>query len=65
MAITQDMTIGSVVRSYPETIDILSSFGLHCLGCPSSQAETLQEAAFVHDFNIDDLIKALNKNIDD
>lgn len=61
MKITKDMTIGEIVRNYPETIEILMGFGMGCVGCPSAQAETLEEAAMVHGMDIDALVEALNK----
>lgn len=61
MKITKDMTIGEIVRNYPESIEILMSFGMGCVGCPSSQGESLEEAAMVHGMNLDELLEALNK----
>ncbi|HEY5560656.1 MAG TPA: DUF1858 domain-containing protein [Clostridiaceae bacterium] len=60
MAINKDMTIGEVVRSLPKSADILMDFGMGCVGCPSAQAETLEEAAMVHGLNLNDLLQALN-----
>lgn len=54
------MTIGSVVRNNPDSVGVLSSFGMGCVGCPSAQAETLEEACMVHGLSIDKLIEALN-----
>lgn len=59
--ITKDMTIGSVVRSYPKAVDVLFSFGMGCVGCPSAQAETLEEACLVHGLNIEKLMTALKE----
>lgn len=59
--ITKDMTIGEVVNTDPTKADILMSFGMGCVGCPSAQAETIEEAAMVHGLNLDELLKALNK----
>ena len=59
--ITKDMTIGEIVKNYPEKIEVLASAGMGCVGCPSSQAETLEEAAAVHGLNLDALVEALNK----
>jgi hybrid cluster-associated redox disulfide protein len=42
------------------TIEILMSFGMGCVGCPSAQAETLAEAALVHGLDIEKLLAALN-----
>ena len=54
------MTIGEVVRNYPDCIDVLFSFGMGCVGCPSAQAETIEEASKVHGIDVEKLIKALN-----
>jgi hybrid cluster-associated redox disulfide protein len=61
MNITKDMTIGEVVRQNPESAEVLMSFGMGCVGCPSAQAETLEEAAMVHGLKLDELLAALNK----
>lgn len=60
MKITKDMTIGEIVRNYPEAIETLMSFGMGCVGCPSAQAETLEQAAMVHGLNLEKLLEALN-----
>ncbi|MBU5592345.1 DUF1858 domain-containing protein [Clostridium sp. MSJ-4] len=60
MEISKDMTIGEIVRQYPETIEVLMSFGMGCVGCPASQMETLEEAAMVHGFDVEELLNALN-----
>lgn len=59
--ITKDMTIGEVVRSFPDKIDVLMDFGMGCVGCPASQSETIEQAAQVHGLKLEDLIDALNK----
>ena len=41
--------------------EVLMSFGMGCVGCPSAQAETIAEAAMVHGLKLDDLLYALNK----
>lgn len=58
----KDMTIGEVIRSNPKAAQILSGFGLGCVGCPSAQAETIEEACQVHRLNVEDLVKALNQS---
>jgi len=60
MKVTKDMTIGEVVRSNPESAGVLMNFGMGCVGCPSAQAETLEEAAMVHGLNLEELMTALN-----
>lgn len=59
--ITKDMTIGEIIRAKQEAAEILITFGMGCVGCPSSQMETLEEAAAVHGMNLDNLLAALNK----
>lgn len=59
--ITKDMTIGQIVNLDRKYVDILMNFGMGCVGCPSAQAETLEEAAMVHGIKIEELIAALNK----
>lgn len=55
------MTIGEVIKANPDKAEVLMSFGMGCVGCPSAQAETIEEAAMVHGLNLDELIEALNK----
>jgi hybrid cluster-associated redox disulfide protein len=59
--ITKDMTIGEVIKVAPNKAEVLMSFGMGCVGCPSAQAETIEEAAMVHGLNLDQLMEALNK----
>lgn len=61
--ITKEMTIGEILRKSPEVAPVLMEAGMHCLGCPSAQGESLEEAAMVHGIDIDALIgriEALN-----
>ncbi len=59
MAITKDMTIGEILVTKPEVAPILMEMGMHCLGCPASQGESLEDAAMVHGMNIDDLMSRI------
>lgn len=61
MQITKDMTIGEIIRQDMSKADVLMSFGMGCVGCPSSQGETLEEAAMVHGLDLSALLEALNK----
>lgn len=54
--ITKDMTIGEIIRTNEAVIPILINAGMHCVGCPSAQGETLEEAAMVHMMDVDDLL---------
>jgi len=57
--ITRDMTIGEILRSNPDVAPILLEAGMHCLGCPSAQGESLEEAAMVHGIDIDELMSTI------
>ncbi|MCH5345180.1 MAG: DUF1858 domain-containing protein [Acetatifactor sp.] len=57
--ITKDMTIGEILNANPNVVPVLLEAGMHCLGCPASQAESLEEAAGVHGIDIDELMKAI------
>ena len=58
--ITKDMTIGEILRTNPAVAPVLLQAGMHCLGCPSAQGETLAEAAMVHGIDPDDLVDDIN-----
>ncbi|MFR3729378.1 DUF1858 domain-containing protein [Lacrimispora sp.] len=60
MMITKDMYIGEILRSNPEAAEILMGCGMHCLGCPSSQMESLEEACMVHGLDIEGVLERLN-----
>ena len=55
--------IGEIVTQYPEAIEILLSIGMHCLGCPASRNETLEEACIVHGVPAEQVIDAINNKI--
>lgn len=54
--ITKDMTIGEILQTAPDVAPLLMGVGMHCLGCPASQGETLEEAAMVHGIDINELM---------
>ena len=57
--ITKKMTIGEILRTKPEIAPVLMNAGMHCLGCPSAQGESLEEAAMVHGMDIDALMQEI------
>lgn len=59
--IDKTMKIGELLEQAPEKADLLLEAGMHCLGCPASQAETLEEACAVHGIDVEELVKELNK----
>ncbi len=58
--VTKDMFIGQILQVDKGVIPILMNSGMHCLGCPSSQMESLEEACMVHGMDVDVLIKEIN-----
>ena len=56
---------GELVNQYPETAEVLLGIGMHCLGCPASQAESLEDACAVHGVDPESVIKAINDKIAD
>lgn len=60
MTITKDMIIGELLHLNEGIAPILQGSGMHCLGCPSSQSETLEDACAVHGINADELVDRLN-----
>ncbi len=62
MKIEKTTKIGELLENAPEKAEILLAAGMHCLGCPASQAETLEEACDVHGINVEELVEKLNEN---
>ena len=62
-AITGATLIGEIVSQYPEAIEVLLSIGMHCLGCPHSQMESLEGACMVHGVPADRVVEAINNKI--
>ena len=60
MVINKDTKIGEIIENAPEKAELLLEAGMHCLGCPASQAETLEEACEVHGIDAEELVKKLN-----
>ena len=61
MKFNKDTKIGELLETAPEKAEILMEAGMHCLGCPASQAETLEEACEVHGIDVNELVEELNK----
>ena len=60
MKVDKTTKIGELLQNMPEKADILLEAGMHCLGCPASQAETLEEACDVHGIDVDELLEKIN-----
>ena len=59
--VTKDMLIGELVQVGPGIVPILMAAGMHCIGCPSAQGESLGEAAMVHGIDADALESRINE----
>jgi hybrid cluster-associated redox disulfide protein len=61
--ITKNMTIAEALRVDQNIIPVLLDIGMHCLGCPSAQGETLEEAAMVHGIDPEELMQRIQAQI--
>lgn len=59
-AITKQTTIGEVLAMDINTAQFFINIGMHCLGCPHSQGESIEEACMVHGTNADQLVADIN-----
>ncbi len=58
--VTKDTMIGDVLDADRETAPFFLEMGMHCLGCPSSRGETIEQACAVHGVDADELVEKLN-----
>ncbi|MEG0962886.1 MAG: DUF1858 domain-containing protein [Lachnospiraceae bacterium] len=58
--VTKETMIGELLQIDGDVAPILLEIGMHCLGCPSSQMETIEEAAMVHGIDSDVLVNKIN-----
>lgn len=58
--VTRETMIGELLNIDQNVAPILLNIGMHCLGCPSSQMETIEEAAMVHGIDADELVQTIN-----
>ena len=59
--ITKDTIIGDIRDVAPQTAPIFFGIGMHCLGCPASRGETVEEACAVHGVDVDKLLALVNE----
>ena len=60
MTITKDTILGDILDAAPQTAPIFLSIGMHCLGCPASRGETVEQACYVPGQDVDALLAKLN-----
>ena len=58
--VNKDMLIGEILQLDPNMAGVLMASGMHCVGCPSSQAESLEEPSMVHGLPVDLVVARLN-----
>ena len=58
--VTGKSLVGEIINTYPESIYVLLEYGMHCLGCPASQGESLEDACMVHGIDVDKVVDAVN-----
>ncbi len=63
--VTKDMTIGQLLSLDSGCAVVLMEAGMHCVGCPASAGESIEEAAAVHGFDVDELVDKLNAYFQD
>ncbi len=63
MMVTRDSLIGEVLDLHPETAQFFLGMGMHCLGCPASRGESIEQACMVHGVDCDGLIDDINELI--
>jgi hybrid cluster-associated redox disulfide protein len=63
MVVTKESIIGDVLDYDIETAKFFFEIGMHCLGCPASRGESIEDACAVHHTDADELVKKLNEYI--
>ncbi len=63
MEITKETVIGDILDAYPDTAPYFLEMGMHCLGCPASRGESVEQACAVHGVSADELVEKLNASI--
>lgn len=60
MVVTKETNLGDILDADPTTAIYFMQIGMHCLGCPASRGENLEQACWVHGVDVDDLVEQLN-----
>ncbi|NLB37279.1 MAG: DUF1858 domain-containing protein [Clostridiales bacterium] len=61
--VTKDMIIGDILDLDRSTAPFFLEMGMHCLGCPSARAESLEQACMVHGVDVDELVQNINEHL--
>ena len=60
-SVTKDMLVGDIIDKNEKAVPFLLDIGMHCLGCPASRGETMEEACMVHGIEADEVVEKLNE----
>ena len=60
MVVTKETNLGEILDADPTTAIYFMQIGMHCLGCPASRDENLEQACWVHGVDVDELVEQLN-----
>ena len=63
MTVTKETIIGDVLDMDASTQPFFLAMGMHCLGCPASRGETIEQACMVHGVDADELVRKLNEHM--
>ena len=63
MVVTKESIIGDVLDAAPDTAPFFFEIGMHCLGCPASRGESIEDACEVHGTDADELIAKINAHL--
>lgn len=63
MVVTEQTLVGELVNNYPEAADVLYGVGMHCIGCPASLGDTVEDACQIHGIDPATVVTALNEKI--
>ena len=61
--IAKNISFSELLEKHPEAIDVLMDNGMHCIGCPMSQMESLEQGCLAHGLDVDKIIKEINEKL--
>lgn len=61
--ITSDMTMGYIVKEFPQTVGVFQRYSMGCLSCPTAQLDSLEKGAMLHGLDVQALLRELNKAV--
>jgi hybrid cluster-associated redox disulfide protein len=61
--IDKKISFTELIEKYPESIEVLMEAGMHCIGCPMSSGESIEEGIVAHGLDVDEMIKKIETRI--